>query len=100
MFCLSLGSGPLAPAAARRAVRPALESWGLDEEQVYNMLLVVSELVTNAVTYALPPVVLDLQAAASECGRVRVHVSDGGPREVPDTWAARRPHGEHGRVGI
>ncbi|MFC8013824.1 ATP-binding protein, partial [Streptomyces cinereoruber] len=57
VFGLPLEHGPLAPATARHAARAVLEAWGLDEEQVYDVLLVISELVTNAVVHALPPVV-------------------------------------------
>ncbi|MFI8829362.1 ATP-binding protein [Streptomyces sp. NPDC053431] len=97
----ALEYGPLAPATARHAARPVLESWGLDEDQVYDLLLVISELVTNAITYALPPVVLHLHATAEETGQVRVHVSDGGPRPAANAtgWAAQRPEDEHGRGG-
>ncbi|MCX5233208.1 ATP-binding protein [Streptomyces sp. NBC_00233] len=98
-FVLPLEHGPLAPAAARHAVRPVLESWGLDAERVYDTLLVVSELVTNAVTHALPPVVLHLQGSVDGSGRVQVHVTDGGPCTETDhgNWAATRPEDEHGR---
>ncbi|MFI9824576.1 ATP-binding protein [Streptomyces sp. NPDC052013] len=96
MFDLPLEHGLTAPAAARHAARPVLVSWGLDEEQVYDTLLVISELVTNAVTHAAPPVVLHLHAT-QEGGRVTVHVSDGGPQPAPVTWAAARPEDEHGR---
>ncbi|MFD3536931.1 ATP-binding protein [Streptomyces sp. NPDC058664] len=99
VFGLPLEHGPLAPATARHAAQPILESWGLDDEQVYDALLVISELVTNAVTYALPPVVLHLHATADDTGQVQVHVSDGGPRPATTTggWAACRPEDEHGR---
>ncbi|MFE5548585.1 ATP-binding protein [Streptomyces sp. NPDC056534] len=100
-FVLPLEHGPLAPATARHAVRPVLEAWGLDADRVYDALLVVSELVTNAVTHALPPVVLHLQGSVDDPGRVQVHVTDGGPRTETDhgSWAAARPEDEHGRGG-
>ncbi|MFE5546114.1 ATP-binding protein [Streptomyces sp. NPDC056534] len=97
VFGLPLEHGPLAPATARHAAQPILEAWGLDEDQIYDLLLVISELVTNAVTHALPPVVLYLHATADDTGRVRVHVSDGGPQTAPAGWAASRPDDEHGR---
>ncbi|MER6434427.1 ATP-binding protein, partial [Streptomyces sp900105245] len=68
--------------------------------QVYDLLLVISELITNAVTHALPPVILHLHALANGSGQVRVHVTDGGPQPTPTTpasWAAARPTDEHGR---
>ncbi|MGW1616945.1 ATP-binding protein [Streptomyces sp. NPDC002285] len=96
-FGLLLDHDPLAPATARHAARPVLAGWGLDEEQIYDTLLVISELVTNAVTHALPPVVLHLHATAGDSGRIQIHVSDGGPQPAPAAWAAARPADEHGR---
>ncbi|MFJ8589673.1 ATP-binding protein [Streptomyces sp. NPDC093595] len=97
VFGLPLEHGPLAPAIARHEARPILAAWGLSEDQIYDILLVISELVTNAVTHALPPVALHLNATADGSGRVQVHVSDGGPQRAPDNWAATRPADEHGR---
>ncbi|WP_371666610.1 ATP-binding protein [Streptomyces sp. NBC_00289] len=99
VFSLPLEHGPLAPATARRAARPILASWGLDENQLYDALLVISELVTNAVTHALPPVALHLHTTTNGPGRVQVHVSDGGPHTASPTtsWATTRPTDEHGR---
>ncbi|MFE4583112.1 ATP-binding protein [Streptomyces chartreusis] len=97
MFGLLLEHGPLAPATARHEARPVLTTWGLNEEQIYDTLLVISELVTNAVTHALPPVILHLQAATDGFGGIQVHVSDGGPQPTPAAWAATRPDDEHGR---
>ncbi|MFE5947230.1 ATP-binding protein [Streptomyces sp. NPDC056480] len=96
---LPLEHGPLAPATARHTARPVLATWGLTEDQIYDTLLVISELVTNAVTHALPPVVLHLHATANGSGHVQVHVSDGGPRpaSAATNWAANRPDDEHGR---
>ncbi|MCX5233114.1 ATP-binding protein [Streptomyces sp. NBC_00233] len=94
---LPLEHGPLAPATARHEARPVLAAWGLGEDQIYDTLLVISELVTNAITHALPPVVLHLQASADTAGHVQVHVSDGGTHTAPDNWAATRPADEHGR---
>ncbi|MFJ8589679.1 ATP-binding protein [Streptomyces sp. NPDC093595] len=99
VFGLPLDHGPLAPATARHAAQPILQAWGLSEDQVYDTLLVISELVTNAVTHALPPVVLHLHATTDGSGHVQVHVSDGGPQTAPaaTNWAATRPDDEHGR---
>ncbi|MCX2185766.1 ATP-binding protein [Streptomyces sp. SKN60] len=98
-FDLPLEHGPLAPGAARHAARPVLAAWGLDEDQTYDNLLVISELVTNAVTHALPPVVLHLHTTADGSGHVQVRVSDGGPQTAAaaTNWAATRPDDEHGR---
>ncbi|WP_406053996.1 ATP-binding protein [Streptomyces sp. NBC_01077] len=99
VFGMPLEHGPLAPSTARHAARPVLASWGLTQDQIYDTLLVISELVTNAVTHALPPVVLHLHATADGSGHVQVHVSDGGPQAAAaaTSWAATRPDDEHGR---
>ncbi|MFC5219634.1 ATP-binding protein [Streptomyces coerulescens] len=56
-------------------------------------LLVISELVTNAVTHALPPAALRIRCAP--CAVLRIEVTDGGPRlhQPPRT----DPMEEHGR---
>ncbi|MET8509804.1 ATP-binding protein [Streptomyces sp. NPDC004787] len=98
-FSLPLEHSVLAPSTARHAARPILESWGLAGDQVYDILLVISELVTNAITHALPPVLLRLCAAAGDMGQIRVHVKDGGPRPAAHAagWTATRSEDEHGR---
>ncbi|MFE5940878.1 ATP-binding protein [Streptomyces sp. NPDC056470] len=99
VFGLPLEHSPLAPATARHAAQPVLAAWGLDEDQIYDTLLIISELVTNAITHALPPVTLHLHTATDTSGHVQVHVSDGGPQPASATtnWAATRPDDEHGR---
>ncbi|MFF8848258.1 ATP-binding protein [Streptomyces sp. NPDC015127] len=60
------------------------------------MLLVVSELVTNAIEHALPP--LRLHLAVDEGNHaVRVEVTDGGPAGREGAWAASCEPDEHGR---
>jgi hypothetical protein len=51
---------------------------------------VVSELVTNAVAHALPPVVLHLTLTTGGTG-VQVRVTDGGPAPTTAAWAAQPP---------
>ncbi|MEW1908429.1 ATP-binding protein [Kitasatospora sp. NPDC085895] len=97
MFGLRLEHDPRAAATARHAARPVLSAWGLDDDQLYDTLLVLSELVTNAVTHGRPPAVLHLHAAQDSPGQVQVHVSDGGPQGAPAGWAADRPADERGR---
>ncbi|MFI9825723.1 ATP-binding protein [Streptomyces sp. NPDC052013] len=87
VFELPLEHRPTAPAAARHAARPVLAFWGLEGEQVYDTLLVISELVTSAITHAVPSTVLHLQTIQAG-GRVQVRVSDGRPQPIPATWAS------------
>ncbi|MFC8957581.1 ATP-binding protein [Streptomyces sp. NPDC057101] len=95
-FELLLEHGPLASATARHEARPVLTAWGLDDEQVSDALLVISELVTNAVVHARPPVTLHLRTP-DDSPHVQIHVRDGGPQGAPSTWAALRTRDEHGR---
>ncbi|KUN42544.1 hypothetical protein AQJ27_36425 [Streptomyces olivochromogenes] len=60
------------------------------------MLLTVSELVTNAVEHAQPPLNLGLRRdPGTRC--VHIELSDGGPAARDGDWAASCTRGEHGR---
>ena len=72
---LDVECGPLGPSQARRAVAECASRLGLDEV-VDDLLLVVSELVTNAVRHGAPPVRLEVLA---DDDVVRVTVGDGNP---------------------
>jgi GAF domain-containing protein/anti-sigma regulatory factor (Ser/Thr protein kinase) len=54
LWRLSLPATPSSPSAARAAIRPVLERWGL-QAQVETVELLLSELVTNAVRHAAGP---------------------------------------------
>jgi anti-sigma regulatory factor (Ser/Thr protein kinase) len=91
---------PRAAARARHVTRALLENWqGLDADTVESVLLVVSELVTNAVQHALPPVALHLRGER-DGPAVWICVTDGGPSR-PDRLAGPghepRRAGEGGR---
>ncbi len=60
---LDVECGPQGPAQARRAVAECATRLGLDEV-VDDLLLLVSELVTNAVRHGAPPVRLEVLADA------------------------------------
>jgi anti-sigma regulatory factor (Ser/Thr protein kinase) len=72
---LDVECGPQGPGQARRAVAECAARLGLDEV-VDDLLLVVSELVTNAVRHGTPPVRLEVLA---DDDVVRVAVEDGDP---------------------
>src|SRR5262249_14750778 len=75
-----------ATAAARSRARPAaaaeLHSWGREPDTREDLLLVVSELVTNAVVHGAEPIRVTMVRSR---GRVRVEVTDGA--------AGASPHG-------
>ncbi|MCX5233236.1 ATP-binding protein [Streptomyces sp. NBC_00233] len=60
------------------------------------VLLVVSELVTNAVEHAAPPLALHLHRERAG-SRVWVGVTDGGPAVQEGAWTASCADDEHGR---
>jgi anti-sigma regulatory factor (Ser/Thr protein kinase) len=84
--------GPLAPRQARRWIERVLEGWALSE-LVTDVLLVVSELITNAVEHGTGPVVLRVvhrapafpSSAAPGCLRLEVSDDGGGRVAVRDS---------------
>lgn len=73
---LALDAGPTSAAEARAAVAACCERLGLDELSE-DVVLVVSEMVTNAVRHASPPVGLEIEAGDDA---VVVVVCDGTPQ--------------------
>ncbi len=89
--CLDLLDGLNSPAQARAAVAAYTERLGLQEIHD-DLALIVSEMVTNAVRHAGPPVALEIQ---SDHDAVLVAVKDGSPdRPRP---GAPGPDAEGGR---
>lgn len=87
---LHLGPEAESVPAARRFARSVLQRWNLPE-LLDEVLLIVSELVTNAVTHARSPARLRL---GYESGRVRVEVADeGGGTPDPSAAGAQAEHG-------
>jgi anti-sigma regulatory factor (Ser/Thr protein kinase) len=81
----------------RRRVRAVLRTWNLPADAAEDVLLVVSELVTNALVHARPPATLRLRRVPAGGRRaVRVEVTDRGPAAPPEPSAAPDPD-EHGR---
>ncbi|MFB7867853.1 ATP-binding protein [Streptomyces sp. NPDC056069] len=82
-------------AAARNTARQLLKGWQVSRDCVDRVALVVSELVTNAIEHALPPVMLHIHRDRGD--RVWVGVSDGGPAPNSGAWIASCATDEHGR---
>ncbi|WP_327135271.1 ATP-binding protein [Streptomyces sp. NBC_01343] len=87
---------PAAAGTARRITSTVLDGWDVAEETIDQALLVVSELVTNAVEHARPPVALHLQRPGND-GVLRIEVGDGGPADHEGTWTTSCAPEERGR---
>ncbi len=92
----TLEHGPAAAGAARAITSAVLESWHLDRDVAESVVLVVSELVTNAVEHALPPVALHLHREPAG-DHLWVGVTDGGPAPNEGAWTSSCKRDEHGR---
>ncbi|MET7552483.1 ATP-binding protein [Streptomyces sp. NPDC005500] len=86
---------PEAAGAARRVTRQVLADWHVSDNTTEAVILVVSELVTNAVEHATAPVVLQLHQDTAL--RVWVGVTDGGPAARDGQWTSSCEADEHGR---
>jgi anti-sigma regulatory factor (Ser/Thr protein kinase) len=101
-FACPLPQGPEGVGEVRRRVRGALMEWGVPAATADDALLVVCELVTNAVVHALPPGELRMWWTAGR-GALDIEVTDAGPRRRTRRPAAgaRDDAVEHGRgLGI
>ncbi|MCX2185777.1 ATP-binding protein [Streptomyces sp. SKN60] len=87
---------PEAAAEARHTTQTVLEAWRVGSETIDAVVLVVSELVTNAVEHARAPLSLHLHRERSG-GRVWVGVTDGGPAPHDGAWTSSCTQDEHGR---
>ncbi|MFI8192380.1 ATP-binding protein [Streptomyces sp. NPDC085946] len=93
-----LPHSPGAVSAVRRRARAVLAGWEVSPQIVDDSLLVVTELVTNAVVHALPPAWLRLSWNGSGgTGTLRVEVSDAGPARRAGRPRADVDPDEHGR---
>lgn len=91
-----------AVATVRRRAHALLTEWELSAELLDEALMVISELVTNAILHALPPAVLRLGWSQCE-GRssLRIEVTDGGPVPADQRADEDIEPDEHGRgLGI
>ncbi|MFI7612028.1 ATP-binding protein [Nonomuraea terrae] len=74
--CWILPSEPRSVALARRLTRTTLAEWHVMPATIDDATLVVSELVTNALSHALPPVTFSLGRTP---GGLRGEITDHGP---------------------
>ncbi|MBW5480630.1 ATP-binding protein [Streptomyces bambusae] len=90
---------PTAAGIARHHAQQLLTGWGVDDDEIFDALLVVSELVTNAVEHALPPIALHLKVTSAADGSTQLHanVTDSGPAPSDGTWTSSCADDEHGR---
>jgi anti-sigma regulatory factor (Ser/Thr protein kinase) len=89
---------PGAVSAVRRRIRMVLTDWHLDADGAEDVLLVVSELLTNAIVHALPPATLRLSRTELDgCGAIRVEVTDTGPVTPAGLTPCALDPDEHGR---
>ncbi|MEU8871277.1 ATP-binding protein [Streptomyces javensis] len=91
-----------AVATVRRRAHALLSEWELPADRLDEALMVISELVTNAILHALPPVVLRLSWTECEGGTgLRIEVTDGGPIPADQRADEDIEPDEHGRgLGI
>ncbi|MFD9467204.1 ATP-binding protein [Streptomyces sp. NPDC060027] len=86
---------PEAADEARHIAESVLEDWQVDAEAVDAAVLVVSELVTNAVEHAQPPIAFHLHREHTG-NRLWVGVTDGGPAQQEGARTASCADDERG----
>lgn len=94
---LTLSAEPRAAAEAREFTGKILTEWGVTGDAADDLLLIVSELVTNAAVHGAAPIHLWLWTA-NGCvrGAVDDH-GDGMPRLIPQATTPADDISEHGR---
>jgi anti-sigma regulatory factor (Ser/Thr protein kinase) len=94
---LELEPGPGAPAVARAAIADFSQDHGLDTDTLATIMLLVSELVTNAVIHPEVPAPAEVSLEARLAGAVmRVEITDQGPGFTPSARDPARIDGGYG----
>ncbi len=89
---------PGAVSVMRRRARAVLADWNLSPEVAEDAILVISELLTNAIVHALPPAALRLSwVRVDGLSALRVEVKDAGPALAAGRPAVRLDPDEQGR---
>ncbi|WP_175407554.1 ATP-binding protein [Streptomyces sp. TRM64462] len=101
-YVFPLPHAPRAASVVRRRVRAAITDWRLAPDVADDVLVLASELLTNAISHALPPATLRLsQVVVDGLRAVRVEVTDAGPAAPAGRPACGLDPDEHGRgIGI
>ncbi len=92
----SLHHDARAPGTARGIATDTVSNWNVDGDAVDTVALLVSELVTNAVEHAAPPLTLHLHREHVG-NRIWIGVTDGGPAASEGSWVSSCDKDEHGR---
>ncbi|WP_371666745.1 ATP-binding protein [Streptomyces sp. NBC_00289] len=87
---------PQAAGTARHLAQVTLQNWRTDTEATDAAVLIVSELVTNAVEHAQAPIALHLHREPTG-SRIWIGVTDGGPAPHQGPWTSSCSDDEHGR---
>lgn len=97
-LCISLEQTPRAPGLARAAVTGFSDGHEIPPARVATLLLLVSEVVTNAVIHSSAPAPTEilLRARMVDSGAVRVEVTDGGEGFLPVPRDPDHPGGGYG----
>ncbi len=94
---LELAPGPDAPAKARAAIAAFSETHGLDTDTLATIMLLVSELVTNAVIHPEVQPSADIGVLARLAGAtIRVEITDQGRGFTPQPRDPARVDGGYG----
>ncbi|MGP4002525.1 ATP-binding protein [Streptomyces sp. 8N706] len=97
-----LPHAPGGVSTVRRRMRAVLADWKVSPDVVDDALLVISELLTNAVVHALPPASLRLSwTRVDRRTALRIEVTDAGPVDAAARPVVGFDPDEHGRgIGI